>query len=235
MKTILTILLGVFALSATGQNLTANQLLEKAITYHDPNGNWETFSGLLNIELEMPDRPARFSQVQIDLPNEFFRLTMSIEGNHTTRVVDKGVCTFTLNGSDKVSEEDIKKHRGDCERSTMFKNYYTYLYGLPMKLKDPGTHIDPVVQKKTFKGKEYLVLRATYDQEVGSDIWQFYFNPTTYAMEVYQFFKGPEETTGEYILLTDEMEIGGIKMPKDRAWYYNKDNGYLGTDKLVKK
>lgn len=233
MKTIFTLLLGVFALSATGQNLTANQLLEKTIAYHDPNGNWKTFEGLLNIELEMPDRPARVSQVHIDLPNEFFSVTVKGE-DKTKRVVNKEECTFTLNGSEAISEEDIKKHRGDCERSTMLKNYYTYLYGLPMKLKDPGTHIDPVVQKKTFKGKEYLVLRATYDQEVGSDIWQFYFNPETYAMEVYQFFKGPDETTGEYIILTDEMEIGGIKMPKDRAWYYNKDNGYLGTDKLVK-
>ncbi len=104
-----------------------------------------------------------------------------------------------------------------------------------MKLKDPGTHIDPTVHKKTFKGKEYLVLKVTYDQEVGSDIWQFYFNPDTYAMEVYQFFKGPDEKTGEYILLTDEVVIGGIKMPKDRAWYYNKDDGYLGTDKLVQE
>lgn len=232
MKTIFTLLLGIYTLAVTGQTLTANQLLEKAIAYHDPQGNWETFEGILDIELEMPDRPARKSQVKIDLPNEFFSVT--VEGEEATkRVVNKGECTFTLNGSEAVSEEDVKKHRGDCERSTMFKNYYTYLYGLPMKLKDPGTHIDPTIQKKTFKGKDYLVLRVTYDQEVGSDIWQFYFNPKTYAMEVYQFFKGEDEKTGEYILLTGESEIGGVKMPKDRAWYYNKDDGYLGTDKLV--
>ena len=45
------------------------------------------------------------------------------------------------------------------------------------------------VVTQNFKGKEYLMLRATYDKEVGSDVWQFYFDPTTYAMEVYQFFK----------------------------------------------
>jgi len=75
---------------------------------------------------------------------------------------------------------------------------------------------------------------VTYDEAVGSDIWQFYFNPDTYAMEVYQFFKGTDETTGEYILLSDEMEIKGIKFPKDRAWYYNKDGEYLATDRLTK-
>ena len=234
MKTFFIVVLLIATMPITGQNLTANELLDKAIAYHDPNGNWETFSGLLNIELEMPERPARISQVEINLPKEFFGLTVLGEDN-TRRVVNRGECTFKLNGSYDLSEEEIKKHRGDCERSTMFKNYYTYLYGLPMKLKDPGTQIEPKVYKKTFKGKEYLVLRVTYDQEVGSDIWQFYFNPTTYAMEVYQFFKNTDETTGEYILLTDEIEIEGIKMPKDRAWYYNKDDKYLGTDKLVKR
>ncbi len=48
-------------------------------------------------------------------------------------------------------------------------------------------------------------------------------------MEAYQFFKadvnGNEKLgSGEYILLSDEVTINGIKMPKIRAWYYNKDN-----------
>jgi len=118
----------------------------------------------------------------------------------------------------------------------LYKNYYTYLYGLPMKLKDPGTIISKTVVTQNFKGKEYLMLRATYNKEVGSDVWQFYFDPTTYAMEIYQFFKadpgGDGKNTGEYILLKDIKTINGIKFPKERAWYYNKDDGYLGTDIL---
>ena len=107
-----------------------------------------------------------------------------------------------------------------------------------MKLKDPGTYVDPVVSEVIFKGKTYLRLKVTYEETVGTDIWFFYFDPTTYAMEIYQFYKGdPEDKgkdTGEYILLSDEVEISGIKMPKDRAWYYNKGDKYLGTDLLQK-
>jgi hypothetical protein len=119
----------------------------------------------------------------------------------------------------------------------MYKNYYTYLYGLPMKLKDPGTNIDPVIETKSFKEKEYLVLKASYDKEVGTDVWFFYFDPETYAMEIYQFYKTDENgemlpDSGEYILLTEETLVSGIKMPKVRAWYYNKDDKYLGTDVL---
>ena len=54
-------------------------------------------------------------------------------------------------------------------------------------------------------------------------------------MEVYQFFKGEDKKTGEYILLSDEILVNGIKIPQNRAWYYNKDDGYLGTDTLVEK
>jgi hypothetical protein len=56
-------------------------------------------------------------------------------------------------------------------------------------------------------------------------------------MEVYQFFKTDEHgkkitDSGEYIILSDEVITKGIKMPKIRAWYYNKDDKYLGTDIL---
>ena len=55
-------------------------------------------------------------------------------------------------------------------------------------------------------------------------------------MEVYQFFKGDPEgegkNTGEYILLKDLKTINNIQFPQVREWYYNKDNTYLGTDKL---
>ena len=88
------------------------------------------------------------------------------------------------------------------------------------------------MREKTFKGKKYNVLKVTYDEAVGKDIWYFYFDPETNAMEVYQFFKDESKKDGEYILLTEEVVINNIKMPKNRAWFYNKDDAYLGTDIL---
>ena len=217
-----------------GQELTGSELLDKAITYHDPDDAWSTFQGQLSITMQMPDGSERVSDITIKLPQEFFHLTAVKEGNAISQKLDKGECELMLNGSTAISDEDKKTHRLSCERATMYKNYYTYLYGLPMKLKDPGTIIDPKTEKKTFKGKEYLVLRATYKKEVGEDIWYFYFDPQTYAMEIYQFYHDETVNDGEYILLTGEEEVGSIKMPKTRAWYYNKDDKHLGTDILTK-
>jgi len=53
-------------------------------------------------------------------------------------------------------------------------------------------------------------------------------------MEVYQFFSDESKNDGEFILLKGEEEVSGIKMPKIRAWHYNKDDKYLGTDVLTK-
>lgn len=216
------------------QELTGSQLLEKTINYHNPNNTWTSFKGNLAITMGTPDGKERISDIILNLPEEYFQLTSTKDGVTIKQTLNKGRCELMLNGSTTVSEEDKKTHRLTCERANMYKNYYTYLYGLPMKLKDPGTIIDPKTEKKTFKGKEYLVLKVTYEKEVGEDVWYFYFDQKTYAMEVYQFFHDETKNDGEYILLTDQEEVSGIKMPKNRAWYYNKDDKHLGTDVLTK-
>lgn len=231
-KSFFVYILLLFSTISFGQELTGSQLLEKAIQYHDPNGNWATFNGTLNITMETPKNPDRVSVIKINLPKEYFYVKATRGEKTTEYTVEKENCAIRYNGKADLSEDVLEENKLSCKRADLFKNYYTYLYGLPMKLKDEGTIIDPKVVKKTFKGKEYLVLKVTYTEKVGKDTWYFYFNPKTYAMEVYQFFKDESKNDGEYILLTEEAVINDIKMPKKRAWYYNKDGGYLGTDIL---
>ena len=92
--------------------------------------------------------------------------------------------------------------------------------------------IDPQVIEKVVDGISYWVLKVTYEPEVGSDTWYFYFDQKTYALKRYQFFHDESLNDGEYIILEDELEIAGIRMPKDRSWFYNSDNTYLGKDTL---
>lgn len=219
------------------QNISGLELLNKAINYHDPNNKWPSFNGQLSITSEIPERTSRYSAIEINLPNEFFQVITKRDSISTQMTVDKNHCTFALNNSKIISEEDTEKYNLNCERANLYKNYYTYLYGLPMKLKDVGTNIHPKVEKKTFKEKDYLVLKVSYDESVGNDIWYFYFDPKTYAMEIYQFYKTDNNgnqkiDSGEYILLTEEKLINGIKMPKNRAWFYNKNDKLLGVDIL---
>ena len=228
-----TILLLALLISVTtfAQKITGDELLEKSIEFHDPIGNWKTFYGELIVTMKTPKRTLRKSSIQIHLPRQYFSVEAARDTIILKQIVDKGTCSYVINGNTNPSEALLEKYSLNCERAKMFKNYYTYLYGLPMKLRDKGTIINQIVTTKTFKGKEYLVLKATYSKEVGKDTWYFYFDPKTYAMEVYQFFK-EAKNSGEYILLSGLETINNIKMPKNRAWYYNKDDGYLGTDIL---
>ena len=60
-----------------GQDMTGSQLLEKAIEYHDPNGNWATFSGTFNVTMKTPTKSDRNSMISLDLPNELFSVICS--------------------------------------------------------------------------------------------------------------------------------------------------------------
>ncbi len=214
-----------------GQEMTGSQLLEKAIEYHDPNGNWATFSGTFNVTMKTPTKSDRHSMIRIDLPNEYFNLYAIQDKTKYGYILDKEKCQINFNGN-IATEKEKTTNNLSCERAKMYQNYYTYLYGLPMKLKDIGTIIHEKVALKKFKGKDYLVLKVTYKKEVGEDTWYFYFDPSTYAMKIYQFYHEEEKNDGEFILLSGLEIVNGIKMPKKRAWYYNKGEKYLGTDFL---
>ncbi|MBU2900377.1 DUF6503 family protein [Maribacter dokdonensis] len=231
------VLLSVFLLHGVlnyAQEITGTQLLQRAIAYHDPENNWSSFKGKMLIELENPKSSPRSTVIEMKLPNNYFKSTVKKDNYTIESELDNGECTLKLNGSTSIFPKIKDSLNISCDRAKMMKNYYTYLYGLPMKLKDPGTIIDNNVVKKTFKGKEYLVLKATYEKEVGNDTWYFYFDPKTYAMEVYQFFHDESKNDGEYILLSEMITVNGIKIPKVRAWYYNKGDVYLATDNLRK-
>lgn len=239
MKFIFTIIIFSTSLHCIAQDISSEELLNNAISHHDPEGNWKAFKAQFTVEMTTPNASKRTSNIRIDLPKEHFSVKATRDTTTTVYTISKGKYYMVLNGKD-VDSITAKANNMSCERAELYKNYYTYLYGLPMKLKDPGTNLDKTVEKKSFKGKDYWVLKVTYDETVGSDVWYFYFNPETYAMEVYQFYKTDENgnvklESGEYILLSEEMIVNGIKMPKVRAWYYNKDDKYLGTDTLVEK
>lgn len=216
------------------QGITGKELLKKAIAYHDPKGQWASFKGTLFITMDSPDRPKRDSEVSINTVNGDFFLKAESNGTVTTSAIKNGQTAFTLNGSSEFTDAEKNTHRLTDERVQMMKNYYTYLYGLPMKLTDAGTIINPIVTQRSLEGKTYLVLKVNYDPSVGKDTWYFYFNPETYALEAYQFYHDEAKNDGEYILLSGTEKAGSMLLPKIRTWFTNAEKKLLGTDTLHK-
>ena len=220
-----------FSLSIA-QEFNGHQLLEKAIAYHDPNSQWNLFNTEFKVTMESPSRPLRKSKILLNIPASFFRLRVNQSENILTSILDKGNCYLEFNGKTDFSEEIQKKYHLDCDRAKFYKDYYSYLYGLPMKLKDPGTIIDPKIKKIKIDQDEFWILKVTYEESVGSDTWYFFFDNETYALKKYKFYHDESKNDGEYILLEDELLVGGIKMPKNRSWYLNSNNEFLGIDRL---
>ena len=230
-KTYLLFICFINSFAIFGQQ-TANQLLDKSIAFHDPQSNWINFKDTLNFRVEWPNKADSKRRVYIDNKNKTFSFWANYEDGKLNYEVKENRGSAKWNDSAKIPEEVTKKYKISADRAVMYRNYYTYLYGMPMKLKDPGTILHPKVEQVEFYGKNYDRFKVTYEPEVGSDTWYFYFNPETHAMEAYQFFKDESKNDGEYILFEELEEIDNVKMPRIRKWYYNNDNKYLAADIL---
>ncbi|BAO56495.1 DUF6503 family protein [Nonlabens marinus] len=212
---------------------TAKEIIEKSIDFHDPDNNWPTFDATFTIKMEMPEKADRISKIQINLPEEIFALTSTTVSESTSYYVNKYSVSMAKGG--KIIEDVSDKDR---DRAMTMKDYYTYLYGLPMKLNDTGTIVHDHVAKVWFWNINAYKVKVTYTQEVGSDVWYFYFDTDSFALEAYQFFKTDQngeilQDSGEYILMNDLKVIEGIKIPAERNWYYNKNTLFLAKDLIV--
>ncbi len=215
MHKFLVFVLAVFVISCQEPRPeTASDILDRSIAYHDPEGLWKDFKYELNFVATLPDSTERKTSVQIDLPKRYFRYIRTSAG------ADLGIrgdsCFNT--SSDTV----------DCTAIKRIRNYYTYLWGLPMKLKDPGTDLDPEFTESTFEGEAVYRLKVTYPNEV----YYFSFDKETFQLIGEEFYKDEAKNLGEKMIRGGEVDLNGLKLPQTRAWYNTHDSLYLATDKL---
>lgn len=221
--------ISIFTLQA--QTISPETLLERSIKYHDPKGQWGKKPLILRLKETRPGGSDRTTSISIDLKKATFELDQMRDGNNLVYRIAKEDCTYELNGNSAISDADLEKYRLNCDRAKTMRNYYTYLWGLPMKLTDEGTILQEV-KMDDFMGKEVYSLKVTYSPEVGSDTWYFYFDPATYALIGYRFYHDEAANDGEYITLEGEEQIGNLRLPKERKWYTHKEEKYLGADIL---
>jgi Family of unknown function (DUF6503) len=212
---------------------TAEELIAASIQFHDPGNNWSKTKAMFNFSDTRPGKEARPATLYLNNTTSTLCVMREQEGSRVTRHTEHDNFTYDVNGNFKPSEEEIEQYNLNEKRTTMMRNYYLYLWGLPMKLTDPGTRVDPMIYDKKFDGKVTKAVRVTYDEEVGKDIWYFYFDPGTSEMVGYQFYYDEAKNDGEYILISDLINVNGMKIPKNRTWYTNADSTLLGTDHLI--
>ncbi len=222
----------VMPFSVIGQSISSHELIKKSINYHDPEGRLFKKEVSMDFTETRPNGADRKSSVGFDMCKETFELVSKRDEVSIVSKIEKGVVSFSVDGNDDITTEMTEKYKLNPKRTLMMKNYYQYLWLMPMKLNDPGTMIDPEVEVVDFFGKESLAIRVTYSEDVGKDIWYFYFHPETYAMQGYRFYHDEVKNDGEYILLEEETVYNNVRLPKRRTWYTHKEDKLLGTDIL---
>lgn len=113
----------------SAQEITAKQLLEKAIHYHDPMGNWDHFKGTLSVNMNLPNGNERLSEISIDLGNQYFRLQTIKDDKNIEYVIANSEVTFSLDNTTEITEEEAKTFNLTDTRAKFMQNYYTYLMG----------------------------------------------------------------------------------------------------------
>ena len=213
--------------------MTGPEVVDKAIGYHDPNGLWSTLQGQINLEESRPGGPTRQTQLYFDNKNGHFCVLRNVENHQIERHIVNGECLYIVDGDNSYTEEESTSFKLNDDRSFTMRDYYLYLWGLPMKLKDPGTIIHDKVQEVDFNNHQTWKVKVTYSSEVGSDTWYFFFSRANYELKGYQFYHDESINDGEYINLGESEQFAGIKIPVVRSWYTNKENKFLGTDNVV--
>lgn len=223
----------LFPLWAAAQTPSAQEVLNNSIRYHDPQSQWAKAPLRIQLRETRPGAADRETSLVIDLTAERFVLDQLREGNRLVYRLEKGACLYELNGHSDLTEEEIKTHRLNCDRAKSMRDFYTYLWGLPMKLHDPGTIIGEEVLDTRFNEQPCWGLRVTYSPEVGKDTWYFYFAKDNYALIGYRFYHDEAKNDGEYIILEEEATVGGFRLPRVRKWYTHGEEAFLGSDELL--
>lgn len=205
----------ILTISCTGLRAapaSAESVLKHAIAYHDPEGAWPTLNATFHFNETRPDGKASESTMELDNSRSFMRVNMG------------GKESYEITGETCV----ILSGDRDEKRGLMIRNYFLYLWGLPMKLLDPGTVFDPEVESSEIDGHACDVLRVIYEK----DTWYFHIDRESGRMRQYEFYKDDTKSTGEIITLEGETQAGSIRIPKKRNWYKIPGHEYLGTDIL---
>jgi|GEM_PF-345480 len=226
---------------------SAEQILEKCIQFHDPDGKWENYSGALKLINSCPGGfTAGTEIIEINVPEDYYKDTW-IKGNITiVKEVKDGKIRVTFNG-ESATDEQIKDFGLNDENVRGAKTWHYYHFGHLMHFKNTGSILQEKVTEENFRGTPCYVITFIGDEKNVSypfwaGKWQFKINKESFALcGVYTNALMPEGWTDVF---EGVLEINGIKIPRVRTYYtktgdelvyvdlfMNADDNYLLPEK----
>lgn len=205
----------MFLVSCSSKPNSATEVLDRSIMFHDPNNNWNSFNETINLKSQ---------SIFSDNQPENITLTFDVAQDRLCYLNDQrhvGCCFI-----DTVTQEMFKNV--DCSGYTWTKDFYTYIWGLPMKLKDPNTKINTTFPIVTFNNTDCYELSTSYEKEH----WMYFINTKSFYLEGFKFITKSDSTKGEIVINNASEKIDNISFQKNRTWFDLKMK-LIGTDSLI--
>jgi hypothetical protein len=211
-------------------SLTATDILNRCIAYHDPDGRWGRGTFAITDVATRPGGKGSRKVLRFDNARGRFEMESSVDSHALKIVVQKDeVVVRSLDGRAELSDAELDRFKLRAAQVLAQRNFHLYLYGLPMKLKDPGTRLDPKVREVDFQGRPVYELRVTYDKSVGSDTWNFYVDRKTFALVGHLVHRDQSAGDDEYAVLSEEVSGQGLRLPRVRKWHKSQGSEWFIT------
>jgi len=211
---------------------SAERLLARSLDFHDPDRLWSKDVLSLRWTSARPDGVVALD-FEIDYrPGDSFAMRGEYGGAELVYGVSGDAFSAVVDGESELSEETRKSAGLAREDGLFWRNYFGFLGGMPMCLRNPQVQLEPEDFEVEFEGRLVRAIRASFSPEVGTDVWTFYFESETAELIGCRFDRADPTRDGETLVFEELVSIGGMQLPKRRTWYMNADRELLGTDEL---
>lgn len=222
----------LLALSLAGaQDHTPDKLVDKAIEHA---GGWDSWMGTRTIQFRKTtqrfNEDGSFKETRVQFhkyvlhPSPQMRIDWEMNGSKGVMINNgKGEAWKFVNGKEATTQEDINGARGNTFGSH-------YVFGMPFKLRDPGTHLEDAGTATLDDGTVVRRIRTTYDKGAGDaggmHTWTYMFDPQTgrLASNHLQYEADKWDWTEYY----DEKPVGSMLLSTRRVGYTADANGKVG-------
>ena len=224
----------------TQEAKTAQDWINYSIAYHDPQNNWPRFKAQIESYSKV-DRGADTLQTStrrlaFENPRSYFDCSMKVKNYTMNLKLDEKTCVTTWDKPD-VSQEERDRYYKECAFTKNYRDYYRYLIGIPMVLKDELTIVNPSVEEETIDGKSYKRITVNYAPVDKHPTWQFYIDPGSGRLVRSKFFRYNEKEkkhTGEILDYPEHQLFQGMQMRTKMIWYY-LDQKFLADESYTYK
>ncbi len=204
-------------ISACSSSPSGKQILKKSIAFHDPTSQWNNMQQKIIIQSDFVYPDSAFNSLSIGLDNPNKRV--SYTNTTLAQRVDFTDTTCMVVMGDKT-----------CDQAAWTKNFYHFILGLPMTLRNEDGVIHESIVQTTFHDSPCYRVAVDFVQEK----WHFYFSVADYHLVGFAFNKNFEHKAEE--IYTDGLiDIDAMKLCKIRSWWITTDSLapiYSGKDEV---